>query len=154
MPSPPTSSSGRPIGPADYEFLDELGEGVIAAASAGTDVLLTAFGPAPLGRLIAEGLGIPSVGVYLAPGLPTREFPPPGSAATGQVSPDGNLAAGRELLAWTGSLYPDVLARMRARLGLPAAPWRRRARPTTGRSATGSAPPWSPGPRTGRRRRR
>src|SRR4051812_45355646 len=59
-------------------FLDELGEGVIAAAAAGTDMLLTAFGPAPLGRLVAEGLGIPSVGVYLAPGVPTREFPPPG----------------------------------------------------------------------------
>ena len=27
-------------------FLDELGEGVMAAAAAGTDILLTAFGPA------------------------------------------------------------------------------------------------------------
>jgi sterol 3beta-glucosyltransferase len=53
-------------------FLDELGEGVIVAAAAGTDTLLTAFGPAPLGRLVAEGFGIPSVGVYLAPGAPCR----------------------------------------------------------------------------------
>src|SRR3954471_19829812 len=68
-------------------FLDELGEGVMAAATPGTDVLLTAFGPAPLARLVAEGFGIPSVGVYLAPGVPTREFPPPGWALTGHLSP-------------------------------------------------------------------
>ena len=59
-------------------FLDELGDGVIAAVAAGTDILLTASGPAPLSRLVADGFGIPSLGVYLAPGVPTREFPPPG----------------------------------------------------------------------------
>ena len=102
-------------------FLDELGEGVTAAAAAGTDILLTAFGPAPLSRLVADGFAIPSLGVYLAPGVPTREFPPPGWLATGQVSPADNLAAGRELLARTDSLYADVLRRLRARLDLPAA---------------------------------
>jgi len=101
-------------------FLHELGEGVIAAVDAGTDVLLTAFGPAPLSRLVAEGLGIPSVGVYLAPAVPTREFAPPGVPVTADLPPAGNLAAGRELLARTGSLYADVLRRLRARLGLPA----------------------------------
>ena len=102
-------------------FLDELGEGVTAAAAAGTDILLTAFGPAPLSRLVADGFAIPSLGVYLAPGVPTREFPPPGWLATGQLSPADNLAAGRELLARTDSLYADVLRRLRARLDLPAA---------------------------------
>src|SRR3954449_3178436 len=102
-------------------FLDELGDGVVAAVAAGTDLLLTAFGPAPLSRLVAEGFGIPSVGVYLAPGVPTREFPPPGWPVTGQHSPADNIAAGRELLARTGSLYADVLRRLRARLDLPAA---------------------------------
>ena len=102
-------------------FLDELGDGVLAAAAAGTDLLLTAFGPAPLGRLVAEGFGIPSLGVYLAPGVPTREFPPPGWPAPAQLSPADNIAAGRELLARTGSLYADVLGRLRARLDLPAA---------------------------------
>ena len=101
-------------------FLDQLGEGVTAAAAAGTDILLTAFGPAPLSRLVAEAMHIPSLGVYLAPGVPTREFPPPGWPATGQASPADNLAAGRELLARTGSLYADVLRRLRARLDLPA----------------------------------
>jgi sterol 3beta-glucosyltransferase len=94
-------------------FLDELGEGVLAA-TAGADVLLTAFGPAPLSRAVAARLGIPSVGVYLAPGVPTREFPPPGWPVAG--SPADNLAAGHEVLARTGSLYADVLRR----LDLPA----------------------------------
>jgi sterol 3beta-glucosyltransferase len=102
-------------------FLDELGEGVMAAAAAGTDVLLTAFGPAPLSRLVAEGFGIPSLGVYLAPGVPTREFPPPGWPDAEHLSPADNIAAGREMLARTGSLYADVLRRLRARLDLPAA---------------------------------
>jgi sterol 3beta-glucosyltransferase len=103
-------------------FLEELGDGVMAAAAAGTDILLTAFGPAPLGRLVAEGFGIPSLGVYLAPGVPTREFPPPGWPVTGQqLSPADNLAAGRELLARSGSLYADVLRRLSTRLDLPAA---------------------------------
>jgi sterol 3beta-glucosyltransferase len=101
-------------------FLDELGDGVVAATAAGTDILLTAFGPAPLSRLVAEGFGIPSVGVYLAPGVPTGEFPPPGWPAGGHMSPADNLAAGGELLARTGSLYADVLRRLRARLDLPA----------------------------------
>src|SRR3954470_10342543 len=102
-------------------FLDELGDGVIAAVDAGTDVLLTAFGPAPLSRLVAEGFGVPSLGVYLAPGVPTREFPPPGWPATGQLSPVDNIAAGREMLARTGSLYGDVLRRLCARLNVPQA---------------------------------
>lgn len=100
-------------------FLDELGEGVTAAV-AGADVVLTAFGPAPLSRVVAEGIGIPSLGVYLAPGVPTREFAPPGWPVTAQLSPADNLAAGRELLARTGSLYADVVRRLRTRFDLPA----------------------------------
>lgn len=102
------------------EYLNILGDGVLAAAAAGTDILLTAFGPAPLGRVVAEGLGIPSVGVYLAPGVPTREFPPPGWPVTGVLSPADNLAAGRQAFG-RGSLYADVLRRLRTQLDLPAA---------------------------------
>lgn len=100
-------------------FVDELGDGVLAAVAAGADLVLTAFGPAPLSRLVADGFGIPSVGVYLAPGVPTADFPPPGSAATG--SPADNLAAGRAMLTRAGSLYAPVLRRLRAELGQPAA---------------------------------
>ena len=102
-------------------FLDELGDGVLAAAAAGTDVLLTAFGPAPLSRLVAEGLGLPSLGVYLAPGVPTREFALPGAAGAGGAPPADALAAGRELLARADALHVDVLRRLRARLDLPGA---------------------------------
>jgi UDP:flavonoid glycosyltransferase YjiC (YdhE family) len=102
-------------------FLDELGDGVVAATEAGADIVLTAFGPAPLSRVVAEGFGIPSAGVYLAPGVPTREFPPPGWPAAEQMSPADNLAAGREVLGRTGALYADVLRRLRARLDLRAA---------------------------------
>ncbi|GIF00692.1 glycosyltransferase [Paractinoplanes rishiriensis] len=55
-------------------FIDELGDGVLAAAEDGADLLLTAFGPAPLSRVVARGLGLRCLGVYLAPGVPTREF--------------------------------------------------------------------------------
>ncbi|UQU67871.1 glycosyltransferase [Couchioplanes caeruleus] len=101
-------------------FLDELGEGVLAAMAAGTDLVLTASGPAPLSRLAARGLGIPSAGVYLAPGVPTRAFPPPGWPGTGSSA--DNLAAGRELLTRSGSLYAGALRHLQVRLGLPAAP--------------------------------
>jgi sterol 3beta-glucosyltransferase len=100
-------------------FLDELGDGILAAA-AGTDILLTAFGPAPASRLVADAFEIPSAGVYLAPSVPTRAFPPPGSAAAGEPTGADNLAAGRAMLDRAGSLYTDVLARLRRRLGLPA----------------------------------
>jgi len=102
-------------------FLDQLGEGVLAAVAAGTDLVLTAFGPAPISRVVAEGSAIPSVGVYLAPGVPTGEFPPPGWPATGHPSPADNLDAGRQLLTRTDALYGDVVRRLRARLDLPPA---------------------------------
>ena len=102
-------------------FLDELGDGVLAAAAAGTDVLLTAFGPAPLGRLVAEGLGIPSVGVYLAPGVPTREFPPPG------WPDDGQPVAGRQSRGGPRDARADGLPLRRgpAAAARPARPARR-----------------------------
>lgn len=103
-------------------FLDQLGDGVIAAAAAGTDMLLTAFGPAPLSRLVAEGFGIPSVGVYLAPAVPTQQFPPPGWPTAGDLGPAGNLAAGQKLLGRAGFLYSEILPRLRTQLGLPATP--------------------------------
>ncbi|XVU29657.1 glycosyltransferase [Actinoplanes sp. CA-054009] len=90
-------------------FLDELGDGVVAAVGAGADVVLTAFGPAPLSRAAAERAGIASAGVYLAPGVPTAEFPPPGWPAGSGAE---NLAAGREVLERTGALYADVLRRL------------------------------------------
>jgi sterol 3beta-glucosyltransferase len=93
-------------------FLDDLGDGIVAATDAGTDILLTAFGPAPISRAVAEKHGIPSLGVYLAPGVPTREFPPPGWPNAGRMSADDNFAAGRQVLARSGELYASVLKRL------------------------------------------
>jgi sterol 3beta-glucosyltransferase len=90
-------------------FLDELADGVMAAVADGADIVLTAFGPAPLSRAVAAHFGRPSLGVYLAPGVPTREFPFPGRPAG-----DDNLAAGRAVLARTASLYAAVLRRFAA----------------------------------------
>lgn len=73
------------------EYLEVLGDGVLAAAAAGADILLSAFGPAPISRVVADGLGMASIGTYLAPGVPTREFPPPGWPA--DTTPADNLAA-------------------------------------------------------------
>ena len=101
-------------------FLEELGEGLIAAVAGGTDVVLAAFGPAPMARLVADAFGIPSVGVHLAPGVPTREFAPPGWPVTGKQSPAENITAWRTLIAQTSALYDGVLHRLRTRLHLPA----------------------------------
>lgn len=115
----PSPEAGRAV---FAEFLDQLGEGLIAAVAAGTDLLITAFGPAPLSRSVAEGFGIPSMGAYLVPAVPTEDFPPPGWPDGGDLGPAGNLAAGRELLGRAGSLYSEIVPRLRARLGLPAGP--------------------------------
>ncbi|WP_042389545.1 glycosyltransferase [Streptacidiphilus melanogenes] len=102
-------------------FLDRLADGVVAAVAADTDVVLTAFGPASLSQAAAEAFAIPVIGAYLAPAFATREFPLPGTPGADDLGADGNLAAGRALLAQAGTLQQAVLARLRARLGLPAA---------------------------------
>ena len=103
-------------------FLEGLGEGIVAAADQAADVVLTALGPAPLSRLAAEALGLPSMGTYLAPAVPTGEFALPGLPQPGEANPAANLVAGRALLAGAGSLYADILPRLRDRTGLPATP--------------------------------
>ncbi|HEX6541509.1 MAG TPA: glycosyltransferase [Ktedonobacterales bacterium] len=113
----PSPGAGRAIFTA---YLEELAEGLIAATAAGTDVLITAFGPAPLSRVVAEGSGIRSIGAYLLPSVPTAAFPLPGWPGPCDLGPAGNLEAGRNLLSRAGVLYAEILARLRARLGLPA----------------------------------
>ena len=100
-------------------FLEQLGQGLIDAVGAGTDVVLSAFGPGPLSRAVAEGFGIPSIGSYLVPAVATAHFPLPGRPE-GDLGPAGNLAAGRQLLDRSVGLYAGILPRLRARLGLPA----------------------------------
>jgi sterol 3beta-glucosyltransferase len=108
--------------PDTVRFVEGLGEGIVTAADQAADVVLTALGPAPLSRLAAEALGLPSLGTYLAPAVPTGEFALPGLHQPGAADPAANLAAGRALLAGAGSLYADILPRLRDRLGLQASP--------------------------------
>lgn len=125
----PSPEAGRSVFAG---FVHRLGEGLIAATAAGTDLIITAFGPAPVSRLVADGFGIPSIGAYLVPAVPTAEFPLPGWPEPGDLGPVGNLAAGRELIGRAGALYADILPRLRAQLGLPGA--------TTTEPADGSPP--------------
>lgn len=58
-------------------------------------MLITVFGPAPLSRVVAEGLGIRSIAAYLVPSVPTAAFPPPGWPGPGDLGPALNLEAAR-----------------------------------------------------------
>jgi UDP:flavonoid glycosyltransferase YjiC (YdhE family) len=100
-------------------YVDGLADGVLNAAGGGPDLVLTAFGPAPLSRALGEALGVPVVGTYLAPQFATDEFALPGAPDTGAEGPEGNLAAGRAVLRSAEGLFAGAVTRLRARLGLP-----------------------------------
>ena len=116
------AGSDEQVRSGTVRFLEGLGEGIVAAVGQAADVVLTALGPAPLSRLAAEALGLPCLGTYLAPAVPTGEFALPGLPQSGDAGPAANLAAGRDLLAAAGSLYEGILPRLRDRLCLPPGP--------------------------------
>ncbi|MGV9270196.1 glycosyltransferase [Kitasatospora sp. NPDC003701] len=101
-------------------YVDGLADGVAAAVGGGADLLLTAFGPAPLSRTAAEAAGIPVVGTYLTPAFATGRFALPNAGTTDDLGPGANLAAGREVLGRAEGLFAGAVTRLRARLGLPA----------------------------------
>ena len=76
----------------------EMGDDIADAAQLGTDIILTCMGQTPLSSLVAAAFGVPSMGVYLAPSVPTAEFPMPGSAPAGDHGARDNRAAGQQLL--------------------------------------------------------
>jgi sterol 3beta-glucosyltransferase len=57
------------------EHMREVNAAVLEAARHDTDVLLAGMASTG-GYRIADGLGLPSIGLALQPGHPTREFPP------------------------------------------------------------------------------
>lgn len=101
-------------------YADGLADGVVEAVAGGADLLLTAFGPAPLSLMAGEALGVPVIGTYLAPSFATRQFPLPNARNTDGLGPEGNLAAGRDVLRRAEGVFPGAVTRLRARLGLPA----------------------------------
>jgi len=69
------------------------------------------------GYSIADGLGIPSMGVFVVPIHPTGDFPPAlGLPSLGRW---GNRAAGRFLLGAGFTPFAASMRRLRAELGLP-----------------------------------
>ncbi|OKI13211.1 glycosyltransferase [Streptomyces sp. CB03911] len=101
-------------------YADGLADGVATAVADGADLVLTAFGPAPLSRTAGEALGIPVIETHLVPGVATSEFPLPGASAAEGLGPEGNLAAGRETVRRRDNLFAHAVTRLRDRLGLPA----------------------------------
>lgn len=95
----------------------EMTDDVLAAAQK-SDVLLLSGSLAPLGHTIAEGLSLPSMGVYLQPVAPTREFGPPmmGGGSWGAV---GNRVAAHGVGFAVEQVFTSTLPALRRRLGLP-----------------------------------
>ncbi|MCC3775733.1 glycosyltransferase [Streptomyces sp. UNOB3_S3] len=101
-------------------YADGLADGVAEAVAGGADLLLTASGPAPLSRTTGEAFGIPVIGTYLVPAFATGEFPLPNARNADGLGPEGNLAAGRDVLRRAEGVFAGSVTRLRTRLGLPA----------------------------------
>ncbi|MGX8909994.1 glycosyltransferase [Streptomyces netropsis] len=102
---------GRTVMPA-------LGRGLLDAARQGTDLLLLAATTAPLGQVVAEALGVPTVGLFLQPLAPTREFPPV-LTGTRSLGRPGNLLVGHALQSAVDRLITPPVRGLREELGLP-----------------------------------
>lgn len=90
----------------------------LVTAARASDVLLLSASLAPLGHTIAEGLRLPSVGVYLQPRHATREFAPPvlGTVSLGSF---GNRLAAHGVDLAVERVFAQAVPAVRARLGLP-----------------------------------
>ncbi|WP_328834159.1 glycosyltransferase [Streptomyces sp. NBC_00252] len=90
----------------------------LLTAARSSEVLLLSSSLGPLGHAIAEGLSLPSMGVYLQPIAPTREFAPPvlGGGSWGAV---GNRVAGRGVNRTVEHVFAAAVPELRTRLGLP-----------------------------------
>ncbi|MET8770132.1 glycosyltransferase [Streptomyces sp. NPDC004658] len=98
-------------------LVGRLTEDLLRAAR-DSDVLLLSSSLAPLGHTIAEGLRLPSLGVYLQPLAATREFAP---AVLGGGSWGGpvNLLAGHGVGLAVEHVFAGAVPALRTRLGLP-----------------------------------
>lgn len=96
----------------------------VLTAARGSDVLLLSASVGPLGRTVAEGLGLPALELPLQPVAPTREFAPPllGGGSFGAL---GNRLAGHGVEWAVDRVFAPALPAVRARLGLPPGRTRR-----------------------------
>jgi sterol 3beta-glucosyltransferase len=90
----------------------------LLAAARDAEVLLLSASLAPLGHAIAEGLRVPSMGVYLQPLAGTRQFAPPvlGGGSWGGAA---NRLAGHGVGLAVEHVFAATVPGVRARLGLP-----------------------------------
>ncbi|SEO21531.1 UDP:flavonoid glycosyltransferase YjiC, YdhE family [Actinacidiphila rubida] len=98
-------------------LVGEVAEALLAAA-VDSELLLVNGAVAPLGQVIAEGLDVPCVGVYLQPLSGTREFAPP-MIGTGSWGGPANLLGAGAVSAALDLVFPDACRALRARFGLP-----------------------------------
>ena len=96
----------------------ELHAGILAVARQGADVLLLQGISSIGGYHIAEGLGLPSMGLGLAPIYPTGDFPPSTLTAR-SLGRRGNCAAGKALVLLGSPVLSGPVKELRAELGLP-----------------------------------
>ncbi|MEV6721927.1 glycosyltransferase [Streptomyces xanthochromogenes] len=100
----------------------EMADDLLRAAQA-SDILLLAGSVAPLGCAIAEGLGLPSIGLNLQPLHPTGAFVPP-MAGVGSWGAPANRAAGHGVHLALAHVYAPAAQRVRQRLGSSShGPW-------------------------------
>jgi sterol 3beta-glucosyltransferase len=96
----------------------ELHAGILTVARQEADVLLLQGISAIGGYHVAEGLGLPSMGLGLAPIYPTCEFPP-ATVTARSLGPRGNRAAGKALVLLGSPVLSGPVKELRAELGLP-----------------------------------
>ena len=100
------------------DHLREVHQGIITAARQGAEVLLLQGISTIGGYHIAQGLGLPSMGLGLQPVNPTGDFPP--SIVTARsLGRWGNRAAGQALIALGAPMLAGPVRELRAELGLP-----------------------------------
>jgi UDP:flavonoid glycosyltransferase YjiC (YdhE family) len=97
----------------------EIAEAMVAPAEQ-ADVLLFSAVLAPLGHVLAEGLGLPSLGVNLQPLAPTGDFAAPVVSAR-SLGRTGNRLSARAVNAALDLIFVEAARGLRRRLGLPAA---------------------------------
>ncbi|MGK4585684.1 glycosyltransferase [Kitasatospora sp. HPMI-4] len=94
-----------------------LVDGILDAVDPKADLLLLSTLAAPIGGPLAEYHRIPSMGVFLQPEVPTREFSP--CAMAWRPPGPANLLRGRAANVLVDGLYGPARRRLFARLGLP-----------------------------------
>jgi UDP:flavonoid glycosyltransferase YjiC (YdhE family) len=95
---------------------EEMTDALVHAAR-GADAVLAAGAVAPLGRAIAEGLTLPSMGLFLQPQHPTHEFGAPmlGGRSLGPV---GNHLGGLAVTTAVDQIFTQAMRRLRTRHGM------------------------------------